>query len=535
MSIGTEYDTDTNRDSVSIRDYMQVLRRRWLVVVICTLIGLLVGAAFAKSSHKTYTSTATVEVRAVGNGLLTSSVGLANMATEQQVVKSEDVQTRAAALLKTPAEKTAAAAVKTSVSPASTVLTVTVKSSSPAAAQAAANALTKAYLETREARIAATVKTAEDNITAQLKSLQTQADNINKQIVVTDPKSALMTSLTNSLQPIQAQIVNQQENLSKLTSLDTTAGTVSQVASVPTRASSKPVVIGVAAGVAGLALGIFLAFALESGDKRITTPRDLSSRLRAPVLVDTANRKNQLGSRRSTAVGAFEVLRTRLLLAGATTTVRSLAVLSPTDSVVKSTTSFNIAMFMAANGARVLLVLTDSTTNVIQQAAGLNAATGQDRVLATGPDRRPVIAQSWQVPGVEVSVLDLNKDQLGTAYLSQPEALRHLLAQQRQNFDLVIIDGPPPVREADMLSCAAVSDASIVVAVARKTTREEIDRVREMISDVDGRILGGVLAKKNTSNQPKSAATASIRNQRPAAPASSPELAPASASARADQ
>lgn len=535
MSFGTEYDTDTNRDSVSVRDYMQVLRRRWLVVVICTLLGLLVGAGYAKSSHKTYTSTASVEVRAVGQGLLTSSVGLANMATEQQVVKSEDVQSRAAALLKTPAEKSAAAAVKTSVPPASSVLTVTVKSSSPAAAQAAADALTKAYLASRQARIAATVTAAKDSISAQLKTLQAQSDKINSQIVATDPKSSLMSSLNNQQSDVSAQIVTLQESLFKLSSLDTTPGTISQSASVPTRASSKPIVIGVAAGVAGLALGIFLAFALESGDKRITTPRDLSSRLRAPVLSDTANHKTQLGSRRSTAVGAFEVLRTRLLLAGATTTVRSLAVLSPTDSVVKSTTSFNIAMFMAANGARVLLVLTDPTTSVIQQAAGLNSGNGQERVLATGADRRPVIAQSWQVPGVEVSVLDLNKDQLGSAYLSQPEALRHLLAQQRQTFDLVIIDGPPPVREADMLSCAAVSDATIVVAVARKTTREEIDRVRDMISDVNGRVLGGVLARKSTMSHAKGAATASIRNQRAAAPSSSPALAPASASARAEQ
>src|SRR5215204_6605929 len=116
-------------DSVQVADYGAMLRRRWWVLLLGALVGLLLAVEVLVLSTKTYVSTASVLVSSTG----ADSAGVAggrtggelNLDTEAQLLTSMDVATRAKALLKVPDEpRDLAANVSATVPPNTAVLNV---------------------------------------------------------------------------------------------------------------------------------------------------------------------------------------------------------------------------------------------------------------------------------------------------------------------------------------------------------------------------------------------------------------------------
>src|SRR5262252_7782826 len=85
--------------ALAVVDYTGVLRRRWWVVAVCAVVGLLGAAAYLLVAPKTYTATATVFVKTtgadVGDGITgnRTSGALVNLDTEAQLVTSGTVAT----------------------------------------------------------------------------------------------------------------------------------------------------------------------------------------------------------------------------------------------------------------------------------------------------------------------------------------------------------------------------------------------------------------------------------------------------------
>src|SRR3954465_6578341 len=80
-----------------LSDYVAALKRRKLIVLVVTLLGLAAGAAFATLKSPSYTSTAKVLV--TPRARLASAASLISMSTEQEVVHSDAVARLAASSL----------------------------------------------------------------------------------------------------------------------------------------------------------------------------------------------------------------------------------------------------------------------------------------------------------------------------------------------------------------------------------------------------------------------------------------------------
>ncbi len=140
-------------------DYVAVVRRRWLVVLVALIVCFAAGLAFLQVAPKTYVSSAKVQV------LPTSTASVAegsrttdsiNLDTEAQIVKSEPVAKLAqrtlvtAELVESDVEPVALARrVTVTVPPNTTILQIEYAGSSAAKAQAGADAFAKAYITYR--------------------------------------------------------------------------------------------------------------------------------------------------------------------------------------------------------------------------------------------------------------------------------------------------------------------------------------------------------------------------------------------------
>jgi receptor protein-tyrosine kinase len=68
-----------------------------------------------------------------------------------------------------------------------------------------------------------------------------------------------------------------------------------------------------------------------------------------------------------------------------------------------------------------------------------------------------------------------------------------LLEQQRERFDLIIIDTPPLLPVTDAAVVAAKADGAVVVTRSGKTTQAQIRAAMASLRAIDTRVLGCVL------------------------------------------
>jgi Mrp family chromosome partitioning ATPase len=71
--------------------------------------------------------------------------------------------------------------------------------------------------------------------------------------------------------------------------------------------------------------------------------------------------------------------------------------------------------------------------------------------------------------------------------------MKELLYDLRREFDHVIIDTPPVLTVTDAVMLSALVDATLLVARAGTTSKAALRRVREVLDQVDARIIGVVL------------------------------------------
>ncbi len=193
----------------------------------------------------------------------------------------------------------------------------------PAVAQRFAAAFAEAYLEFRTETVEETIVAAAENIEDQISELVTELNGVNRQLEglsETDPNRSLLEVRANLLSaqitPLQLKLVSLPE--------DVTPGRIIQPAPFPTEPVSPNHVINGAFGfVAGLALGVALAFLRDRLSERLRSTEEAEAYLEAPVLA-TIPRVSAWRRRReaflvtavqwgSPAAEAYRVLRTNVL------------------------------------------------------------------------------------------------------------------------------------------------------------------------------------------------------------------------------
>src|SRR5579863_7207336 len=144
-------------DSFEAADYVGVLRRRWWIVLVAMIIGLVGAFGYVTVAPKSYSATASVNVVPTAADQSNSVAGsrtsgaTVNLDTEAQVVTSTAVATLAGHMMHstlTPYKLSAQIAV--TVPPNSSILDITCKASTAVGAATCANDFAKAYLQNRQ-------------------------------------------------------------------------------------------------------------------------------------------------------------------------------------------------------------------------------------------------------------------------------------------------------------------------------------------------------------------------------------------------
>lgn len=250
--------------------------------------------------------------------------------------------------------------------------------------------------------------------------------------------------------------------------------------------------------IAGVILGVGLAFFIEYLDTSVKTIDDVEQALGAPVLGVIPQNVGILMREGpdSPHAESYRVLRTNVLFSRKEQGFRTMTVVSGGAGEGKSTTIFNLATTFAQQGSRVLLVDSDLRRPSLHKILAVSNGLGLtnylmkqntiDEVIQTTPVPSLDFLPSGKLPSSSIGILNSTQ-------------MRAFIEEAKSRYDFVFFDSPPIMGVSDASILASEVDMAILVVQYRKYPQQMTLRAKQMVEKVGGRLLGVVLNNINIS------------------------------------
>ncbi len=250
--------------------------------------------------------------------------------------------------------------------------------------------------------------------------------------------------------------------------------------------------------VAGLLLGVGLAFFIEYLDTSVKTIDDVEQALGAPVLgVIPQNVSNLLkDGPESPHAEAYRVLRTNLLFSRKDPNLRTITVVSGGAGEGKSTTIFNLAAVFAQQGSRVLIVDSDLRRPSLHKLFNVTNNLGLTNFLLK-QNKLEEVVQTTSIPTLDF--LPSGKLPSSSMGILNSGAMRAFIEEAKSRYDFVFFDSPPIMGVSDAAVLASEVDLAVLVVQYRKYPQQMTLRAKQMVEKVGGRLMGVVLNNINIS------------------------------------
>ena len=430
---------------VELKDYIRVIRKRWQIIVAVMLV-VVAGAALATALSPNVYQAQTQLFVSTSGGTDSSALLSGSNFTQQRVLSYANVITTPKVL--DPVIE--ALQLKTTAAKLGDQITATVP------------------LDT--VVIAVDVTNADPRVAAQI------ADAVGKQFTKT--VADLESVTTGQSSPVKVSIVS--------------------VPTVPTAPISPTPTRNLALGVVlGLLLGLGLALLRDLLDTTIKSEKDCAEVTDATVIgsigFDPEAAKNPLiveVGPRSPRAEAFRTLRTNLQFVDAANHPRSIVFTSSVPTEGKTTTTANLAITMAAAGARICVVEGDLRRPRLLEYMGMDGSVGLTNVLIGQAELGDVLQQ---FADSSLYVLGAGAIPPNPSELLGSASMIATLKELESRFDVVIIDTPPllPVTDAAVLS--TIAGGTVVIVGAGRVDRDHLSRSLQSLETVQARVLGLVL------------------------------------------
>lgn len=408
---------------MELRTYLEILRRRRLVIIAATLIVAIVAGVVSSMKTPVYTASAQVLLRpndpseqiTQGNQPQNRNAADADryVAAQLDIVEGEQVATAAVEGLKGVTVKQLKAGVDASQDGATDIIKISAVDPDPARAAQMANAVANAYIANRKSSAVAGLEKASDELQVKLGELEQRISDLDNQIdtevesqesahqkeqakkkpapvnqpvtlpdgsviQVPIPQAAVEDNFTATenealsaaryAAAVQYQnLFAQQQNLLVTKSLKKGEAELITKAEVPTAPSAPRPKRDTALGLfVGLLLGLGIAFLREQLDDKIRSRADAEELSKLPVIaelpMDSVKTDTEVAAHeRPLGVLAESVrsLRTSLTFLGIDGPLRRIVVTSSEPGDGKSYVAANLAAVYAQAGLRTILVSAD--------------------------------------------------------------------------------------------------------------------------------------------------------------------------------
>jgi capsular exopolysaccharide synthesis family protein len=191
---------------------------------------------------------------------------------------------------------------------------------------------------------------------------------------------------------------------------------------------------------------------------------------------------------------AYRTLRTNIKFSSLDKPIKTLLITSPIPEAGKSSVSINLALTMAQDKYKVILVDTDLRKPTIHKIFKQDNKTGLTNILVEDKKIKEVMRKmsdvdpnlyfipSGPIPPNPSELLGSNK-------------MKELIKELQEQADFVIFDSPPVIAVTDALVLATQVDGVVLILDFGEVPRELAKQTKQLLEKVKANILGVVLNK----------------------------------------
>lgn len=254
-------------------------------------------------------------------------------------------------------------------------------------------------------------------------------------------------------------------------------------------------------GFAGIVLSIIIVMIIYMFDDTVKDQKDIEKniKLRTIGTLPVDREKTELiveNNPKSPIVESIKTIRTNILYS---TRKNSILVTSCKEKEGKSWVINNLAVTFAQTGKRVILVDANlRQENNKNEIFNIEKCEGiSDFIREISEDQMENLEKARKYIK-ETSIPNLHIMQNGTippnpAELISSKNMKRLVNLLKNMYDIVLIDGTSSILVADSIALSSMVDSTILVAENRKTKINDLKKVKKLIEDVNGNILGVIL------------------------------------------
>lgn len=429
---------------MDLRDYLGVLRRGRLLIVVLTLLGLGAGLGLALATHKEYRATVQIFVAAE------SAAGNAGQLAQGNTFIEDRVQSY------------------TSIATAPAVTAAVIRD---------------LHLELTDQELAKKI------------SASAPPNKVLINLFVTDRNPQVASVLANTVAVAFSRAVERTEQTDAHGN-SVVKLTVIHPATVPRSPVKPDLALYVGFGVVvGLLLGVAIAIIREMLDYTVKDATDFEA-LGVPVLgvipLDKRTSRAPLALRAGgdgARAEAYRLLRTNLQFVNVDNSPRVIAITSAVVGEGKSTTAINLAWALAEAGHQVCLVEADLRRPTIATMLGLVPEIGLTSVLIG----KVSLNNALQAAGPNLKVLTSGSIPPNPSELLISRHARDVIQQVSRMADYTVVDTTPLVPVADAAEVATLADATLVVFRSGKTSWDQVAQALSALDKVGRPPVGVVL------------------------------------------
>jgi Mrp family chromosome partitioning ATPase len=397
-----------------------------------------------------------------------------------------------------------------------TVLVIRYSAGDPKAAQAGSHAFAEAYLRNREETAQSGLDQQIKTLSLKIRQLTASLTTINTRLAAAKPGSSERSNLESLRSNSQNQLNSLTGRLNELTTTTVGAGSIISDARLPDAPTSPKALLNMATGaMAGLLLGMALAFARERLDRRIRSAADVRDRARINVLaaLDERTRPHFDDVLQPYGPGGrvFNRLRNEVL-ASLTTSDQIIVVTGASRGSATTLVAANLAAALARTGSDVVLIgahLPDSVVDAapLARMLGVAAMPGLSDLLAGRIGLAKAMQRTPRIPSLRVITTGGAATAAG---LMQSQRLRDTLEALRRQAGYVVIEAPSTSSSADAQSLASLADAAILAVELRRARRPAVLDAAEQLRRVGTPLLGAVVLPRLTGRRTEEAALPAV-------------------------
>jgi capsular exopolysaccharide synthesis family protein len=474
----------TEPPGATLEAVLRVLRRRWLIVVACTVTATAVALIVSHSQDKQYESSTNLLFRSatLGNGVFDAS------STKPADVDRAAVTNVDLAELRVVAERTAkrlhqpgisgadvAAAVDLSAKRDSDLAKIKAKTGSPVLSSSMANTYATEYIAFRRQVDRASVHAARTALNRQLAQL-TKRQRSGRE-------GKRLRSVIRQLQVAEA--------------LRTGGAELVQHATPATNpVSPRPKRDAVIGLLLGLMLGVSLALLREALDRRLNDETDVERALGLPILARIPGTrtiwKTDTTAGSTAETDAFRMLRANVRYHGGEREIRSLLVTSALRGEGKTAVAWNLALAEAHAGRHVVLIETDLRAGGLAKRLKLPHSDGLNLLLA-GAASIEECSVTVTTPTGRLDIVLSGPSPRNPAALLESHAMESLIDDLSRHYDVVILDAAPASIVSDTAPLMSLVDGVLVVVRLGQTKSDAAAGLRRQLDKLGAPVIGAVV------------------------------------------